>query len=105
MYTYTASVPLLIPLLELLELNGVDYAPVWPNDEPVLGFFRTKLRPDELLPYLEAAKGSEGSIIPLDEETVKNCRIRHTIRKRSADLAYVTDGSARAAPQSARHLS
>ena len=90
MFTYTATGPVLDPLLRLLDMNGIDYTPVWPNNEPIMGFFRTKLAPAEMLLYLETAKGSAATMIPLTENTVKTGRIRHTIRSRSADLGYLT---------------
>ena len=93
MFIYAASGPVLDPLLAILDLNGVGYTPVWPNDEPIMGFFRTKLAPAELLPYLEASQGRGVSIIPLSRADVADRQIRQCIRRKDADLGYITDAS------------
>ena len=91
MYTYTASGQILTALQMLLDLNGIGYEPVMPSEEKVLGFITTRLGPEEILPYLEAARGCEVQIIPLRPEDISQGNVRRKIRRYCADMGYVSD--------------
>ena len=91
MYTYAASAPVLTELLKILDRNEIEYDPVMPSEEKMIGFLRTSLKPEEMLPFLEAARGCKVRIVPIRKVDIMNENVRHRIRANYADMGYVTD--------------
>ena len=91
MYIYAASGSILSGFLKILDLNSVKYEPLFPSEENEIGFIETDLEPEEVLPFLEVARGCKVSIVPLRPEDIRSENVRHKIRRNYADMGYVTD--------------